>query len=183
MDVSILQIQEETSEFASFVACFHLAQILRDSRQPFPSLKVVFAARTQGACSQRRCGESPPCEVAESVIRRLQNTSSWTGSEAECRNAVCVGVLRNCTVMLEAVSLQEVLSTDPVLPMRSLAPNAPRCAHWSTQCSENRLFVMSQRNVCYIVFSSRHRAQIDCTSSQTEHFHCWRQTLPLCRPA
>ena len=38
---------------------------------------------------------------------------------------------------------------------------------------------MSQRNVCYIVFSSRHRAQIDCTSSQTEHFHCWRQTLPL----
>ena len=38
---------------------------------------------------------------------------------------------------------------------------------------------MSQRNVCYIVFSSRHRAQIDCTSSQTEHFHCWLQTLPL----
>ena len=30
-----------------------------------------------------------PCEVAESVIRRLQNTSSWTGSEAECRDAVC----------------------------------------------------------------------------------------------
>ena len=25
-----------------------------------------------------------------------------------------------------------------------------------------RLFVMSQRNVCHIVFSSRHRAQIDC---------------------
>ena len=40
---------------------------------------------------------------------------------------------------------------------------------------------MSQRNVYYIVFSSRHRAQIDCTSSQTEHFHCWRQTLPLRR--
>ena len=38
---------------------------------------------------------------------------------------------------------------------------------------------MSQRNVCYIVFSSRHRAQIVCTSSQTELFHCWRQTLPL----
>ena len=31
------------------------------------------------------------CEVAEeSVIRRLQNTSSWTGSEAECRDAVCL---------------------------------------------------------------------------------------------
>ena len=27
-------------------------------------------------------------EVAESVIRRLQNTSSWTGSEAECRDPV-----------------------------------------------------------------------------------------------
>ena len=26
-----------------------------------------------------------PCEVSESVIRRLQNTSSWSGSEAECR--------------------------------------------------------------------------------------------------
>ena len=38
---------------------------------------------------------------------------------------------------------------------------------------------MSQRNVCYIVFSSRHRAQIDCTTSQTVHFHCWLQTLPL----
>ena len=30
------------------------------------------------------------CEIAESVIRRLQNTSSWTGSEAECRDAVCL---------------------------------------------------------------------------------------------
>ena len=27
---------------------------------------------------------------------------------------------------------------------------------------KRRLFVISQRNVCYIVFSSRHRAQIDC---------------------
>ena len=55
-----------------------------------------------------------------------------------------------------------------------------RCAmNCSIQPQRRRLFVMSQRNVCYIVFSSRHRAQIDCTSSQTEHFHCWRQTLPL----
>ena len=28
-------------------------------------------ARTQGACSQRRCGGKSPCEVAGSVIRRL----------------------------------------------------------------------------------------------------------------
>ena len=34
-----------------------------------------------------------PFEVAESVIGRPQNTSLWTGSEAECRDAVCVGVL------------------------------------------------------------------------------------------
>ena len=29
-----------------------------------------------------------PCEVAASVIRRLQNSSSWTDSEAECRFSV-----------------------------------------------------------------------------------------------
>ena len=40
-----------------------------------------------------------PFEDSEIVIRRLQNTSSWTGSEAECHDAVCVGVLRNCTVI------------------------------------------------------------------------------------
>ena len=42
------------------------------------------------------------------------------------------------------------------------------CAeNYSIQPQRRRLFVMSQRNVCYIVFSSRHRAQFDCTSSQT----------------
>ena len=35
--------------------------------------------------------EMSPCDVAESVIGRPQNTSSWTDSEAECRDAVCVG--------------------------------------------------------------------------------------------
>ena len=44
-----------------------------------------------------------PCEVAESVIRRPQNTISWTGSEPENRDAVCVGFLRNSTVMPSAV--------------------------------------------------------------------------------
>ena len=38
-----------------------------------------------------------PREVSESVIRRLQNNSSWTDSETECRVSVCVGVLRNST--------------------------------------------------------------------------------------
>ena len=46
-----------------------------------------------------------PCEVAESVFRRPQNTISWTGSEPENRDAVCVGFLRNSTVMPLAVSL------------------------------------------------------------------------------
>ena len=41
-----------------------------------------------------------PCEVAESVIGRPQNTISWTGSEAVCRDAACVGFLRNSTVIL-----------------------------------------------------------------------------------
>ena len=36
-------------------------------------------------------------EVAESVIGRPKDTSSWTGSESECRDAVCDGVFRNST--------------------------------------------------------------------------------------
>ena len=46
---------------------------------------------------QRRCGEQFPCEVAESVIGRSQNTSFFADSESERRDAVCVGVLRNST--------------------------------------------------------------------------------------
>ena len=34
-----------------------------------------------------------PFVVAERVIRRPKFTSSWTGSESECRVAVCVGFL------------------------------------------------------------------------------------------
>ena len=37
-----------------------------------------------------------PCDVAESVIGRPQNTSSWTGSEAM---RFCVGVLYISTVI------------------------------------------------------------------------------------
>ena len=66
------------------------------SGHPFPSVKVGFTARTQGACSQRRCGESP----VRSCRECYQNTSLWKGSGAECRDSVCVEVLRNNTVML-----------------------------------------------------------------------------------
>ena len=38
-----------------------------------------------------------PFEVAESVIGRPKDISSWKGNESECRNAVCVGVLRSST--------------------------------------------------------------------------------------
>ena len=38
-----------------------------------------------------------PFEVAESVNGRPKDNSSWSGSESECRDAVCVGVLRNST--------------------------------------------------------------------------------------
>ena len=51
--------------------------------------------------------EMSPCDVAECVIGRPQNISSWTGSEAECRDAVCVGVLCNSTVIRER-SLESV---------------------------------------------------------------------------
>ena len=105
-------------------ACIPLGTDSACSGHPFSSFKVGFTARTQGACSQRRCGESPsaklqsvssedcrtqvlrqavkqnaemrssshahndvvgkvPCEVAENIIRRPENTSLWTDNEAE----------------------------------------------------------------------------------------------------
>ena len=59
-------------------ACTPLGTDSACSGHPFPSIKSLFV-------------------VAESVIGRPQNTSSWTGSESECRDAVCVCVLRNST--------------------------------------------------------------------------------------
>ena len=76
-------------------------------------------SRREGACSQRRCGESLHAKL-ESVIGRPQNTSSLTGSEAECRVAVCVGVLRNSTVIPWALTSERQLngahSSHPILP-------------------------------------------------------------------
>ena len=76
------------------------------SQQHSHAVRAVRPTRTKSTCCRQSSirlhsahtgsmlpttlwGKSP-CEVAESVIRRLQNTSSWTGSEAECRDAVCV---------------------------------------------------------------------------------------------
>ena len=63
------------------------------------------------------------CEVAESLIRRLQNTSSWTGSEAECRDAVCVACSqRSCGESLRS-KLQRVSSEDLRTPVLGQAVN------------------------------------------------------------
>ena len=53
-----------------------------------------------------------PCEVAASVIRRLQNSSSWTDSEAECRFSVCLACsYRRCGESPRA-KLQRLSSED-----------------------------------------------------------------------
>ena len=78
-----------------------------DCRTPVPGQTVKqcsemrsaleFFATAQSTLLPTTLWGKSPCEVSESVIRRLQNTSSWTDSEAECRDSVCVGVLRNST--------------------------------------------------------------------------------------
>ena len=88
---------------------YHLAQILRAQATRFLSKRVRFAARTQGACSQRRCGESHRAKF-ESVIGKPQHTSSWSDSEAVFRVAVCVGVLRNSNVNPWALTSERQLN-------------------------------------------------------------------------
>ena len=53
--------------------------------------------------------EMSPCDVAESVIGRPQNTSSWTGSEAECRDA------QRQTIVFRLASVEELLEGPVVL--------------------------------------------------------------------
>ena len=81
----------------------HRAKLQRvsseDCRTPVRGQAVKQSAEMRSALLPTMLWGKSPCEVAESVIRRPQNTSLWTGSEAECRDAVCVGVLRNSTVM------------------------------------------------------------------------------------
>ena len=58
------------------------------------------------------------CEVAEeSVIRRLQNTILWTGSEAECRDAVCLACSQRRCGESPHVKLQRVSSEDHRTPI------------------------------------------------------------------
>ena len=54
-------------------------------------------------------------------FHRLQNTSSWTGSEAECRDAVCVSFSQRRCGESPRVKLQRVSSEDCRTPVRGQA--------------------------------------------------------------
>ena len=58
------------------------------------------------------------CEVSENVIRRLQNTSSWTDSEAECRDAVCLACSHRRCGESPRVKFQRMSSEDCRTPVR-----------------------------------------------------------------
>ena len=58
-----------------------------------------------------------PCEVSESVIRRLQNTSSWSGSEAECRVSVFLAFSQRRCGESPRVEFQRVSSEDCRTPI------------------------------------------------------------------
>ena len=111
VDVPTPQIQEEIAAVIQLIPQERVSErIIEQTRCSSPSDSRpkstycrqssirLHSAHTGSMLPTTLWGKSP-CEVAESVIRRPQNTSLWTGSEAECRDAVCVGVLRNNTVM------------------------------------------------------------------------------------
>ena len=77
----------------------------------------LHSAHTESILPTTLWGKSP-CEVAEeSVIRRLQNTISWTGSEAECRDAVCLACSQRRNGESPHVKLQRVSSEDHRTPV------------------------------------------------------------------
>ena len=59
-----------------------------------------------------------PFEVAESVTGRMQNISLLTGSEAECRDAVCLAISQRRCSESPRVKLQRVSSEDFRTPVR-----------------------------------------------------------------
>ena len=65
-----------------------------DSRTPVCGQTVKQNAEMRSALLPTMLWGKSPCEVAESVIRRLQNTISWTGSEAECRDGLPLRISR-----------------------------------------------------------------------------------------
>ena len=72
------------------VACIPPGADSACSGHPLPSLKVGFTARTQGACSQRRCGESPCANLqrVSSEDRRTPVRGQAVEQSAEMRSAL-----------------------------------------------------------------------------------------------
>ena len=58
----------------------------------------LMVRRVQRSMLSTTLWEKSPFEVAESVIGRPKDTSSWASSESECRVTVCVGVLRKSAI-------------------------------------------------------------------------------------
>ena len=106
------------------------------------------------------------CEVAESVIRRPQNNILWTGSVPEYRDAVCVGFLRNSTVILWTFTSERSTERGSLFPFFVLAMEAREGPNTSRQSREShgetRSTVLSQN---LLVESVIRRLQI--TSSWT----------------
>ena len=150
-----------------------------------------------------------PCEVAEeSVFRRLQK-HHFCGHPAK-QSPVMPSALE---FFATAQSFRENahLRASTESQIRNISTVGAKRSHCAEYCSIQpqrwRLFVMSQRNVCYIVFHRDtepksiaaekeivrdvtekrllHRIFIATQSPnrfhelQTVHFHCWLQTLPL----
>ena len=78
----------------------------------------LMARRDQRSMLSTTLWGKSPFEVAGSVIGRPKDTSSWGGSESECRVTVCVGVLRNSNY---SASAQLRASTERVsrIPLKS----------------------------------------------------------------
>ena len=78
------------------------------SGHPFPSKKVGFAARTQGACSQRRCGESLRAKFqrVSSEDRRTPIRGQAVKQSAEMRSAlVFFATAQSCRWRASVLSL------------------------------------------------------------------------------
>ena len=89
------EVQSAMEFFATAHSFPEGCQAYKNEVYLLPTDLVEASQRTHREHSPSDVEGKSPCEVAECIIRSLQYTSLWTGSEAECRDAVCVGILRN----------------------------------------------------------------------------------------
>ena len=93
--------------------------MLRDTCRGSSFTPAAIPCAYSSIFSQASVKESPLCEVTEeSVFRRLQNTISWTCSEAECRDAVCLACSHRRCGESPRVKFQRVSSEDCRTPVR-----------------------------------------------------------------